>query len=271
MAYRISKIARIVGISSEALRFYEKKGILEPVKDERTGYRTFGPLDIGTLLRCRTYGQFGFSLSDAAELISECDEESVRSRLKEKERYLQREIERNKRSLARLRDLNSLILQAEHQVGQCVIEQHPGIYRINYHRNGVLIEEPRDLKRFSEWSNMLPLSFVSLAVSLKALSTLTQDYYVGLGILEEDAEFLGVREEPGITYIPSSLAIRCVIAIPGEEPMDVSQLTPMLECAKERGFSVDPNGFIYSRMVLTVKRYKTGFVRYYQFFLPVTI
>ena len=69
MRYPIGRISKLLGLSTETIRTYERKGIVHPQKNEN-GYRTFHVLDIGTLLRCRSYSCFGLSLSEAADAIN---------------------------------------------------------------------------------------------------------------------------------------------------------------------------------------------------------
>ena len=73
MRYPIGRISKLLGLSTETIRTYERKGIVHPQKNEN-GYRTFHVLDIGTLLRCRSYSCFGLSLSEAGIDISCCIE-----------------------------------------------------------------------------------------------------------------------------------------------------------------------------------------------------
>lgn len=44
--YRINEVAKILGISASAIRFYEKKGLFSAEKNEENGYRIFDDHDI---------------------------------------------------------------------------------------------------------------------------------------------------------------------------------------------------------------------------------
>lgn len=46
MRYPIGRISKLLGLSTETIRTYERKGIVHPQKNEN-GYRTFHVLDIG--------------------------------------------------------------------------------------------------------------------------------------------------------------------------------------------------------------------------------
>ena len=41
MKYKIGDVARILGISTDLLRYYEKKGVVRPVKDKANDYRYY--------------------------------------------------------------------------------------------------------------------------------------------------------------------------------------------------------------------------------------
>lgn len=46
MKISIGTLSRAFGLSDEALRFYEKKGLLHPVRENGNGYRVFELADI---------------------------------------------------------------------------------------------------------------------------------------------------------------------------------------------------------------------------------
>ena len=53
--YSIGTMAHLMGISAEALRYYESKNIVSPIRDPETGYRYFNTWDFHMLLRARHY------------------------------------------------------------------------------------------------------------------------------------------------------------------------------------------------------------------------
>lgn len=58
-------MAEFFGLTKEAIRYYERKGIVTSIRDERTGYRYYERDEITTLKQIRTYESLGFSLDDA--------------------------------------------------------------------------------------------------------------------------------------------------------------------------------------------------------------
>jgi len=116
MRYSIGRIAKMLGLSAETVRTYERKGIVHPHKNPENGYRTFHVLDIGTILRCRSYTCFGLSLNEAAETINSKSVAETHSLLAQQEKHLASQIEQNQRLLNRLHDLNQVIEHCENLV-----------------------------------------------------------------------------------------------------------------------------------------------------------
>lgn len=53
--YSIGTMAKLMGISAEAIRYYESRNIISPVRDPETGYRYYNTWDFHMLLRARHY------------------------------------------------------------------------------------------------------------------------------------------------------------------------------------------------------------------------
>ena len=79
MKYKIGTVAKLLGVSPEALRLYERSGILVSERGEgENGYRYYSRLDITALTRARAYHQYGFSLRETEALINTDDVDYVR-------------------------------------------------------------------------------------------------------------------------------------------------------------------------------------------------
>jgi DNA-binding transcriptional MerR regulator len=65
----IGKLASELGISSQAVRFYERSGLLkEPVRSE-SGYRQYGPDDLKRLRFIRQAKELGFTLTEIGSML----------------------------------------------------------------------------------------------------------------------------------------------------------------------------------------------------------
>lgn len=99
MKYRIGEMAEFFGLTKEAIRYYERKGIVTSTRDERTGYRYYERDEITTLKQIRTYESLGFSLDDAQAMAVETTFSEMEERI---DRKLS-ELKKKEAAIARMR------------------------------------------------------------------------------------------------------------------------------------------------------------------------
>ena len=118
LKYKIGDVARILGISPDLLRYYEKKGVVAPEKNRENSYRYYDAWDINFLTDCLWFKNFGFSIEQVAEIVripsaeelSELflgKEEELRGTIRRCELLLRRSIE-HREALKRSRELLQL-------------------------------------------------------------------------------------------------------------------------------------------------------------------
>jgi DNA-binding transcriptional MerR regulator len=67
-----SALARLVGVSTDTLRHYERLGLLSPVRSS-SGYRRYSQDDVGRVQLIRRALAIGFSLTELARVVHERD------------------------------------------------------------------------------------------------------------------------------------------------------------------------------------------------------
>ena len=82
MALRISELARQGGVGVETVRFYQRKGLLDPPRGEAAAGRHYGTDDVRRLRYIRQAQTAGFTLPEIAELI-DLDRKDDRARARE--------------------------------------------------------------------------------------------------------------------------------------------------------------------------------------------
>ncbi len=94
---RIGIVARRIGVSVDAIRFYERNGLLRRAPRTQGGFRTYGEDDVKALAFVRRVQGLGFKLSEIQGLLNlrgnrlqPCA--PVRRRLKEKLADVQRKL-----------------------------------------------------------------------------------------------------------------------------------------------------------------------------------
>ena len=92
MQYSIGDIANLLGISLVSVRNYEKCGLLEPERNEKNNYRKYNAIDLNLIRRARFLMSYGFSLSEATQILLHESLPGLAASMKEREAALQKQL-----------------------------------------------------------------------------------------------------------------------------------------------------------------------------------
>lgn len=67
---KIGDVAASAGVTPEAVRYYEREGVIPPAPRESSGYRRYAQADVDRLRFIRHARDLGFSLTEVRELLS---------------------------------------------------------------------------------------------------------------------------------------------------------------------------------------------------------
>ncbi|WMC92558.1 MerR family transcriptional regulator [Kineothrix sp. MB12-C1] len=70
MEYTINKLARLAGVSTRTLRYYDEFGLLSPVRMSSNGYRIYGKKEVDRLQQILFYRELGVSLEEIKRILS---------------------------------------------------------------------------------------------------------------------------------------------------------------------------------------------------------
>lgn len=85
-ALKIGEVARKTGLPVERIRYYERRGLLEPAGRSDAGYRLYTDEEVARLLFIKRAKLLGLTLGEIAELVTlaaECNQGEVMPRLEE--------------------------------------------------------------------------------------------------------------------------------------------------------------------------------------------
>ena len=77
--FSIKEFARFSRTTSEALRHYDRIGLLKPVERTENGYRCYSPAQLESVNVIRTFREIGLTLDEISDLIDRRDLESLHS------------------------------------------------------------------------------------------------------------------------------------------------------------------------------------------------
>lgn len=70
MEYTIQKLAKLAGVSTRTLRYYDEIGLLKPARINSSGYRIYGQKEVNTLQQIMFYRELGVGLAEIKEIIT---------------------------------------------------------------------------------------------------------------------------------------------------------------------------------------------------------
>lgn len=82
MEYTVQGLAKLAGVSSRTLRYYDEIGLLKPARINSSGYRIYGRKEVDILQQIMFYRELSFDLNTIREIVSS-DEFDFTAALKE--------------------------------------------------------------------------------------------------------------------------------------------------------------------------------------------
>ena len=246
MRYKIGDVSRVLGMTTSALHFYEKEGIIDTPKVD-SGRRYYKEADITRLISAKKYRAMGVPVRDIAQQFSSdgmsCAQ--VIARIKEKKA----EAERLARMYAELAfDIEALIALSEDGISSAGAVD---IRRIDdmlcfASSSGGRIPLNKDEQAIAQrWLEAMPA--VSLSISRM---TAGQTARPSMIISASRAKEFGIEADGRtVQLLPGGMALHAVVAC-GEEQYDDPNVIfkPILAFAQEHRFV--QNGPMWGRLLL---------------------
>ena len=92
MKISISAISVAYGLTPEAVRFYEEKGLLTPERAGAGGFRRFSLNDVQRIGFIKSYQRQGFSLDEIKHILTQCPENELIGMMDEKRSALREQL-----------------------------------------------------------------------------------------------------------------------------------------------------------------------------------
>lgn len=92
MKISISALSVAYGLTPEAIRFYEEKGLLTPERAGSGGYRRFSINDVQRIGFIKSYQRQGFSLEEIHHILTDCPLDELISMMDEKRAQLREQL-----------------------------------------------------------------------------------------------------------------------------------------------------------------------------------
>lgn len=79
MEYTVQKLAKLAGVSTRTLRYYNEINLLTPSRVNSSGYRIYGPSEVSRLQQILFYRELGVPLEEIGRILSSPNFDEVRA------------------------------------------------------------------------------------------------------------------------------------------------------------------------------------------------
>lgn len=241
MRYKIGDVAKILGISPDLLRYYEKKGVVKPVKDQANDYRYYEPWDINFLIDCLWYKSFGFSIEQVARIVSKSSDADIISMMEQKDAEIEASIRHQELLLRRAKQHLTEVRRAKDLLGKCDLVWSPEIVRY-LNRHNFIYDNSKALQTLShQWLQYMPLTHRCFEIGREDLEHKTDNYAWGFSLSMDYVKELDVPVSDPVVHLPSEPSIHSVFTSSGKDAFSPRHLKFMMDYAQENGLTVAGN------------------------------
>lgn len=268
--YRIGKISELLGISSEAIRYYEREGIISPKKDTQSGYRSYTAWDLHALIRTRMFRKYGYALSETAEALQEADFNSLLASLSEKEAALEESIRHQSHLLEQLQFDKRVLADCASNVNKFRLVYSPTVVFVDTQRSYSILDEKVDLYR--EWIDRVPYAASGGIFDYPSPGEGALRYGLVADVRNIHsnslAEIERQSEDPqfDIVLIPSQLCVNTFFLSGSDKELCLDMFKPSFDFMDAHGLTI--SGSPFARMVHMFRREDGSYTSVYQAWTP---
>lgn len=246
MKYRIGDVSKILKISDQMIRYYEKCGVITPKRSGDGNYRYYTDMDIFQLFDAMRYKEWNINIAEISDLISNDYYDQLSFRLRQYEESVAKEIQYKTILKNRIEELRKKITSGKFNIGRYwadIIPEHYMYYMGVSHGDEYDISDLDGRMADQIYSSEL-ISFFDVAVEYEQNNG--QWWY---SIQKEYHDALNIRDYGKYKVIPETLCLNTIVDMgePGE--FSEERYKPLLTYAKEHDLSINDhvNGVIIGR------------------------
>lgn len=169
MKISISALSIAYGLTPEALRYYEEKGLLSPDRASSSGFRRFSLEDVHRLGIIKSMQRQGFSLEEVRRVMSCCTQDELIALMDEKRALMREQITLSRAIYDRLSAATDLLRDARDTAMQPRLCDGGAAYLISFDSAGALWKNVPEMPLIKALIDALPLTSYSTIAPLSRL------------------------------------------------------------------------------------------------------
>lgn len=121
--FRIGDVSKMLHISDQMIRYYEKNGVIHPIRSKDGNYRLYSMEDVFLLFDAMRYKEWNINIGEIATVINEDYFRELSKRLQTESNRLREEIEAKILLQRRLTQINEKLTVCKYNIGKYWITQ----------------------------------------------------------------------------------------------------------------------------------------------------
>lgn len=259
--YKIGEVSRLLGITSETIRFYEKEGIIMPNKEESNGYRYYTIQNINELLNVIFYRRIEVPIQDIRNIINKGDFDDMCNLIQSKSIEVAAKIEKQKLMLKKLNIIQQSINDVNESLNQFSVRAFNTCFILMKDYEGILYAE--------EGISLFAVEHFEFATYMEQFEITNENpsktctYLIMDKSIAEDMGVLNELEENEILEYPK--CIYTTIAV-GSYEVQIEEILPVLDWMKHSDYEMIGN--IYCNYIF-YSHENSSQSNYVELFIPI--
>jgi len=216
------------------------------------------------LIRARCYLGFGLSIEETAGILQSKSLEEIDDLLEKQEQIIEKNIIYQMNLLKRLRTNRKLISRSENL--NFTLQKRPGIYRIDTQKCYTIDLKKEEREELKEFCQKIPFVFSTAVFPKEHIENENKEFYYGIGVEEEFAGVLDLKESEYVHYYPEQLCLYMTISSRSSQILTYEVLKPAFEYMEKN--SLQLAGDVISQVVSMWKPEEEYF-NYHNIWIPI--
>jgi DNA-binding transcriptional MerR regulator len=243
MKYKIGEVSHIIGISTDLIRYYEKKGVVSPLKDENNRYRYYDAWDVNFLLDCIWYKKMGFGIEEIAKMSNAESYGELVTHLNKQAEEIKESVAYQQLLLDRIEKHTESVAKIKEDLGRLELVTSRDHY---YYLNRFDSEFDNSQKLLSlnkRWEKYMPFTKRYFRIETKSLSGANNDYAFGFSAGIDYVKKLDIPTDSPVMHQKPLQCIHSAFESFGKTSFSARKLDFMVEYARDNAYKIAAPAF----------------------------
>lgn len=241
MKYSVGEVAKLLGMTTNALRFYEKEGIINPEKDEN-GRRYYNQQDMTRLLSAKKYRSMGFPLKVIRQQFSQGGDRMkvIANRLGQYEQAAREKAAYYDCLASSISAQIDMMADITEHYGEILIETSPRSLLLYDEENQLMTLDSKLGRQMRKWIEAMPATKLACVYQSDDLDLANGKATLAYAVYENCAGAAGLRAQTSHAIVaPSKPSLHMIHSSYDILTQPQAAFEPLFAYMREKGLALD--------------------------------